>query len=106
MFSLRRRAADGKDDNEDGAQHARVDHHPGGKQELGHGPDVRTSIPAPTAATDCPDPRALAAFYQEATGLDIHPGSGGDFAGLTRQDGRVCDSRTIDGNPRERLRGR
>jgi Glyoxalase-like domain len=37
-----------------------------------------------TAITlDCPDPRALAAFYQQATALDLHPQSGDDFAGLT-----------------------
>ena len=31
---------------------------------------------------DCPDPLALMAFYQEATGLPPHPKSDGDFAGL------------------------
>lgn len=43
-----------------------------------------------TAITlDCPDPPALAAFYQQATGLQLHPGSGDDFAGLTREDDRL-----------------
>jgi glyoxalase superfamily protein len=43
-----------------------------------------------TAITlDCPDPRALAAFYQLAAGLELHPGSGDDFAGLTREDDRL-----------------
>jgi catechol 2,3-dioxygenase-like lactoylglutathione lyase family enzyme len=51
-----------------------------------------------TAITlDCSDPRALAAFYQEATGLDLHPGSGGDFAGLTRQDGLFIGFQRADG---------
>ncbi|MFF5719113.1 VOC family protein [Streptomyces buecherae] len=38
---------------------------------------------------DCPDPLALAAFYQQATGLTPHPASNADFAGLTREDGFV-----------------
>jgi hypothetical protein len=42
-------------------------------------------------------PRALAAFYQEATGLDLHPGPGGDFAGLTRQDGLFIGFQRADG---------
>jgi catechol 2,3-dioxygenase-like lactoylglutathione lyase family enzyme len=41
-----------------------------------------------TAITlDCADPESLAAFYREATGLEPHPESNGDFAGLTREDG-------------------
>lgn len=41
-----------------------------------------------TAITlDCSDPLALAAFYQRATGLELHPESNDDFAGLTREDG-------------------
>ncbi|MFI9254681.1 VOC family protein [Streptomyces sp. NPDC053069] len=36
---------------------------------------------------DCPDPTALAAFYQQATGLAPHPKSDADFAGLDREDG-------------------
>ncbi len=48
---------------------------------------------------DCPDPLALAAFYQQATGLETHPESNADFAGLKRPDGlligfqRVADHR-------------
>ncbi|MEV6838561.1 VOC family protein [Streptomyces sp. NPDC051133] len=48
---------------------------------------------------DCPDPQALAAFYQQATGFEPHPKSDADFAGLTRADGlfigfqRVADYR-------------
>ncbi|MFF4984474.1 VOC family protein [Streptomyces sp. NPDC001046] len=38
-------------------------------------------------ALDCPDPLALAAFYQRATGLALHPGSGPDFASLTGEHG-------------------
>nr|BFD80857.1 VOC family protein [Streptomyces sp. Xyl84] len=42
----------------------------------------------PTAVTlDCPDPLALAAFYQQATGYALHPRSDADFAGLTGDDG-------------------
>ncbi|MFF7635219.1 VOC family protein [Kitasatospora sp. NPDC008050] len=41
-----------------------------------------------TAITlDCADPLALVAFYQQATGLEPHPKSDADFAGLTRGDG-------------------
>jgi catechol 2,3-dioxygenase-like lactoylglutathione lyase family enzyme len=41
-----------------------------------------------TAITlDCPDPMALAAFYHQATGFELHPGADDDFAGLTREDG-------------------
>ncbi|MGW2260028.1 VOC family protein [Streptomyces sp. NPDC004749] len=36
---------------------------------------------------DCPDPQALAAFYQQATGLEPHPESNADFAGLSRENG-------------------
>jgi catechol 2,3-dioxygenase-like lactoylglutathione lyase family enzyme len=51
-----------------------------------------------TAITlDCPDPRALAAFYQQATGLELHPESGGDFAGLTREDGLFIGFQRADG---------
>lgn len=48
---------------------------------------------------DCPDPPALAAFYQQATGFEPHPKSDADFAGLIRADGlfigfqRVADHR-------------
>jgi predicted enzyme related to lactoylglutathione lyase len=36
---------------------------------------------------DCADPLALAAFYQQATGLELHPESDADFAGLTCEEG-------------------
>ncbi|MEU9563456.1 VOC family protein [Streptomyces sp. NPDC048161] len=36
---------------------------------------------------DCPDPPALAAFYQQATGFEPHPKSDAEFAGLNREDG-------------------
>ncbi|WP_370119801.1 VOC family protein [Streptacidiphilus sp. MAP12-33] len=42
----------------------------------------------PAAFTlDCPDPAALAAFYAEATGLALHPGSDAEFAGLIGEHG-------------------
>jgi catechol 2,3-dioxygenase-like lactoylglutathione lyase family enzyme len=51
-----------------------------------------------TAITlDCPDPRALAAFYQQATGLELHPASDDDFAGLTREDGLFIGFQRADG---------
>ncbi|MGI5347413.1 VOC family protein [Streptomyces sp. CA-250714] len=36
---------------------------------------------------DCPDPLALAAFYQQATGLEPHPKSDAEFAGLNGEHG-------------------
>ncbi|MGC5335058.1 VOC family protein [Micromonospora sp. DT62] len=48
---------------------------------------------------DCPDPLALAAFYQQATGLEPHPKSDAEFAGLAGVEGmfigfqRVADYR-------------
>ncbi|MFD3869305.1 VOC family protein [Streptomyces sp. NPDC058623] len=48
---------------------------------------------------DCPDPQALAAFYEQATGLPPHPRSDADFAGLGGEGGlfigfqRVADYR-------------
>ncbi|MEU2836988.1 VOC family protein [Streptomyces sp. NPDC007076] len=36
---------------------------------------------------DCPDPPALAAFYQQATGFEPHPKSDAEFAGLNCEDG-------------------
>ncbi|MFG3242460.1 VOC family protein [Streptomyces sp. NPDC048157] len=36
---------------------------------------------------DCPDPPALAAFYQQATGFEPHSKSDAEFAGLNREDG-------------------
>ncbi|MEU6343161.1 VOC family protein [Streptomyces sp. NPDC046977] len=51
-----------------------------------------------TAVTlDCADPEALAAFYQRATGLALHPDSDGDFAGLTREDGFFLGFQRVDG---------
>ncbi|QIZ00309.1 VOC family protein [Streptomyces sp. S1D4-11] len=50
-----------------------------------------------TAITlDCADPEALAAFYQQATGLELHPKSNGDFAGVTREDGLVIGFQRVD----------
>jgi hypothetical protein len=51
-----------------------------------------------TAITlDCPDPRALAAFYQQATGLEPHPRSGDDLAGLICEDGLFICFQRADG---------
>ncbi|MFD9481062.1 MULTISPECIES: VOC family protein [Streptomyces] len=51
-----------------------------------------------TAITlDCADPQALAAFYARATGFEPHPGSGTDFAGLTREDGLFLGFQRVDG---------
>ena len=50
-----------------------------------------------TAITlDCPDPQALAAFYQQATGLELHPKSDDDFAGLTCEDGLFIGFQRVD----------
>lgn len=50
-----------------------------------------------TAITlDCPDPLALAAFYQEATGLEPHPKSDAEFAGLTSADGLFIGFQRVD----------
>ncbi|MDF9810895.1 VOC family protein [Streptomyces sp. SPB162] len=50
-----------------------------------------------TAITlDCADPEALAAFYQQATGLSPHPRSDADFAGLTRGDGLFFGFQRVD----------
>jgi catechol 2,3-dioxygenase-like lactoylglutathione lyase family enzyme len=51
-----------------------------------------------TAITlDCADPRALAAFYQQATGLPPHPASDDDFTGLTTEDGLLIGFQRVDG---------
>jgi predicted enzyme related to lactoylglutathione lyase len=51
-----------------------------------------------TAITlDCPDPAALAAFYQVATGLELYPEPNDDFAALTRQDGLFIVFQRVDG---------
>ncbi|MFF3908974.1 VOC family protein [Streptomyces sp. NPDC001848] len=50
-----------------------------------------------TAITlDCSDPLALAAFYRRATGLELHPESNGDFAGLTGEDGLLIGFQRVD----------
>jgi predicted enzyme related to lactoylglutathione lyase len=45
---------------------------------------------------DCPDPKALAAFYQQATGLDFAPASNDDFAALVREDGLWIGFQRVD----------
>ncbi|MEU3887707.1 VOC family protein [Streptomyces sp. NPDC029041] len=41
-----------------------------------------------TAITlDCADPLALAAFYRQATGLELHPASDAGFAALESENG-------------------
>ena len=52
-----------------------------------------------TAVTlDCPDPLALLAFYQQATGLEPHPKSDADFAGITCADGLFVGFQRVDGH--------
>ncbi|MFF2183823.1 VOC family protein [Streptomyces sp. NPDC058155] len=46
---------------------------------------------------DCPDPLALAAFYQQATGLEPHLKSDADFAALNREDGVFIGFQRVDG---------
>ncbi|RFU85413.1 VOC family protein [Streptomyces triticagri] len=46
---------------------------------------------------DCFDPSALAAFYQQATGLAPHPKSNADFAALTCEDGLFIGFQRVDG---------
>ncbi|MCX5338843.1 MULTISPECIES: VOC family protein [Streptomyces] len=46
---------------------------------------------------DCPDSLALAAFYQQATGLEPHPKSNADFAGLNGEDGLFIGFQRVDG---------
>ncbi|WP_030255428.1 VOC family protein [Streptomyces violens] len=51
-----------------------------------------------TAITlDCSDPLALAAFYQQATGLELHEKSHGEFAGLRGRDGLLIGFQRVDG---------
>ncbi|MFC8669732.1 VOC family protein [Streptomyces sp. NPDC057199] len=45
---------------------------------------------------DCPDPLALAAFYQQATGLTPHPKSDADFAALTCENGLSIGFQRVD----------
>ncbi len=50
-----------------------------------------------TAITlDCPDPLALAAFYQQATGLELHEASNADFAGLSGEGGLFIGFQRVD----------
>ncbi|GAA2938490.1 MULTISPECIES: VOC family protein [Streptomyces] len=46
---------------------------------------------------DCPDPLALAAFYQEATGLELHPKSDAEFAALDGEGGFNIGFQRVDG---------
>ncbi|PZT75647.1 VOC family protein [Streptomyces sp. AC1-42W] len=45
---------------------------------------------------DCPDPPALAAFYQAATGCEPHPRSNAEFAGLNGDDGLLIGFQRVD----------
>ena len=50
-----------------------------------------------TAITlDCADPRALATFYQQATGLELVPESDDDFAGLSGDGGLFIGFQRVD----------
>ncbi|MFD8224672.1 VOC family protein [Streptomyces massasporeus] len=46
---------------------------------------------------DCADPPALAAFYQQATGLEPHPKSDADFAALSGEGGLSLGFQRVDG---------
>ncbi|MER7575864.1 VOC family protein [Streptomyces sp. NPDC126514] len=45
---------------------------------------------------DCPDPPALAAFYEKATGLAPHPKSDAAFAGLQGADAPFIGFQRVD----------
>lgn len=45
---------------------------------------------------DCADPLALAEFYEQATGLEPHPKSDAEFAGLTTPDGLFIGFQRVD----------
>ncbi|MFI1359134.1 VOC family protein [Streptomyces sp. NPDC020898] len=45
---------------------------------------------------DCPDAPALAAFYQQATGLEPHPKSDAEFAGLNGENGLFIGFQRVD----------
>ncbi|MFD3707394.1 VOC family protein [Nocardia sp. NPDC058658] len=45
---------------------------------------------------DCADPEALAEFYHRATGFELHPESGREFAGLNRADGLFLGFQRVD----------
>ncbi|MEU8761471.1 VOC family protein [Streptomyces sp. NPDC048659] len=49
---------------------------------------------------DCAEPRVLAAFYQEVTGLEPHPRSDDDFASLRSGDGDgpIIGFQRVDGH--------
>ncbi|WP_436995613.1 VOC family protein [Streptomyces sp. enrichment culture] len=47
---------------------------------------------------DCPDPLALAAFYERATGLAPHPRSNADFAGLEGEGGLLIGFQRVEGH--------
>ncbi|MER7695804.1 MULTISPECIES: VOC family protein [unclassified Streptomyces] len=46
---------------------------------------------------DCPEPLVLAEFYQQATGLEPHPKSNADFAGLIGEDQLLIGFQRVDG---------
>ncbi|MEU9226171.1 VOC family protein [Streptomyces massasporeus] len=45
---------------------------------------------------DCPDPLALAAFYQQATGIGLHPKSNAGFASLDGAGGLSLGFQRVD----------
>ncbi|MEU6933863.1 VOC family protein [Streptomyces sp. NPDC046374] len=45
---------------------------------------------------DCPDPQALAAFYQEVTGLEPDPRSDAEFASLLPEGGPLLGFQRVD----------
>ncbi|MFF7868859.1 VOC family protein [Streptomyces qaidamensis] len=45
---------------------------------------------------DCADPLTLAAFYQEATGLELHPKSDAGFAALEGENGVSLAFQRVD----------
>jgi hypothetical protein len=47
---------------------------------------------------DCPDPLALAMFYQQATGLGLHPESNAEFAALESAGGLSIGFQRVDGH--------
>ncbi|MER7758416.1 VOC family protein [Streptomyces sp. NPDC097619] len=47
---------------------------------------------------DCPDPLALCAFYQAATGLAPHPDSDAGFAGLRGEGGLLIGFQRVAGH--------
>ncbi|GAA5100188.1 VOC family protein [Nocardia iowensis] len=45
---------------------------------------------------DCADPEEMAEFYHQATGFELHPKSGSNFAGLNRPDGLFLGFQRVD----------